>query len=109
MVFLWGKMMVESTECYECYGIGYEVTKYEPEWEIEIQDQKTETEEFEERQSAITNNLAIANNCCQSVKFHVNCLGNPNGISEEQRIEIIKRSIQTAIDTIQSLKGILDV
>jgi hypothetical protein len=108
VVFLWGKMMIQSTECYECYGISYEVRKYEPESEIDIQDQETETEEFEERKSAITNNLAIAINSCQSVKFHVSCLGNPNDIPEEQRIEIIKRSIQTAINTIQSLKGILD-
>jgi hypothetical protein len=94
------------------------VTKYEPESEIEIQEieiqdietQETETEKFEERKFAITNNLAIAYNSCQSAKFHVSCLGNPNDkIPEEQRIEIIKRSIQTAIYTIQSLKGILDV
>ena len=113
MVFLWGKMMIESTEYYECHGRSYEVTKYEPESEIDIQDietQETETEKFEERIFAITNNLAIAYNSCQSVKFHVSCLGNPNDkIPEEQRIEIIKRSIQTAIYTIQSLKGILDV
>ena len=95
--------MIESTEYYECHGRSYEVTKY-------IETQETETEKFEERKFAITNNLAIAYNSCQSAKFHANCLGNPNDkIPEEQRIEIIKRSIQVAINMIQSLKGILDV
>lgn len=113
MVFLWGKMMIESTEYYECHGRSYEVTKYEPESPIELEDfdcRETEAEKFEERKFAITNNLAIAYNSCQSAKFHINCLGKPNdNFSEQQRIDITKRSIQVAIDMIQSLKGLLDV
>jgi hypothetical protein len=113
VVFLWDKMMIESTEYHEFHGRSYEVTKYEPESEIELEDfdcRETEMDKLEERKFAITNNLAIAYNSCQSAKFHVSCLGNPNDkIPEEQRIEIIKRSIQVAINMIQSLKGLLDV
>ncbi len=113
MVFLWGKMMIEATEYYECHGRSIEVTKYEPESPIELEDfdcRETEAEKFEERKFAITNNLAIAYNSCQSAKFHIGCLGKPNDkISEPQRIDITKRSIQLAIDMIESLKGLLDV
>jgi hypothetical protein len=113
VVFLWGKMMIEATEYHECHSRSYEVTKYEPESPIELEDfdcRETEAEKFEERKFAITNNLAIAYNSCQSAKFHINCLGNPNDkISEQQRIDITKRSIQVAINMIQSLKGLLDV
>lgn len=113
MVFLWGKMMIELTECYECFGRSIEVTKYEPKSPIELEDfdcRETEMDKLEERNFAITNNLAIAYNSCQSAKFHINCLGNPNDkIPKQQRIDITKRSIQVAINMIQSLKGLLDV
>lgn len=112
VAFLWGKMMIELTEYHECHGKSYEVTKYEPESQIDLEDfdcQETEMDRLDEI-SAITNNLAIAYNSCQSIKFHVDCLGKPNDkISEKQRIEIIKRSNQVAINMIQSLKGLLGV
>lgn len=113
VAFLWGKMMIESTEYHEFHGRSYEVTKYEPESPIELEDfdcRETETDKLEERNFAITNNLAIAYNSCQSAKFHINRLGNPNDeIPEQQRIDITKRSIQVAINMIESLKGLLDV
>ena len=113
VAFLWGKMMIKATEYHECHGRSIEVTKYEPESPIELEDfdcRETEMDKLEERKFAITNNLAIAYNSCQSAKFHLNNLGKPNDkISEQQRIDITKRSIQVAIDMIQSLKGLLDV
>lgn len=95
--------MIENTEYHEYQGAIYMVKKYEPESEEELM-------EYEQRELAIKNNLAMAANSCQSAKFHFTCLGNPNDkFSESARIDMAYRSILVAIEMIQSVQGLLDV
>lgn len=101
--------MIEYTEYHECQGIPRTATKYEPEWEFEMEEIKCEELGKLEKQFAITNNLAMVHNCCQSAKFHLSYLGDANGLPEQQRIEIIRRSVDAAIAMIKTLEGLLEV
>jgi hypothetical protein len=78
------------------------VTKYEPEdWELEVQ-------EYEQRDSEMKTNLAIALNNMLSAKFQVENLNNPT-ISYEVRIELISRFLDNTIKSIQEVQGLHDI
>jgi hypothetical protein len=78
------------------------VTKYEPEdWELEVQ-------EYEQRDSEMKTNLAIALNNMLSAKFQVENLNNPT-ISYEVRIELISRFLNNTIKSIQEVQGLHDI
>ncbi|MDB9490764.1 hypothetical protein PN478_09540 [Dolichospermum circinale CS-534/05] len=95
--------MIKYTEYHEYQGVTYPVVKYEPESEDEVL-------EYEERELAVRNNLAMANNSCQSAKLHLSCLGNLNDkFSESERLNMAYESILVAIKMIQSSQGLLDV
>lgn len=97
-----GLVMTENIEYHEYQGAIYMVKKYEPESEEEMM-------EYEQRELAIKNNLAMAANSCQSAKFYLTCLGNPDDKSESARRDMAYRSILVAIKMIQSVQGLLDV
>ena len=94
--------MSQYTEYHEAHGMPVSVTKYEPEdWELEVQ-------EYEQRDSEMKTNLAIALNNMLSAKFQVENLNNPTR-SYEVRIELISRFLDNTIKSIQEVQQLTDI